>query len=85
MAATSTAATATAMPAPACGTPVAAATAATSASVPAATAVTGGKLNSVALGVFLVEDVEGRQAHIGDFFLREQHPAAVLPVAGGTG
>jgi hypothetical protein len=85
MAATATAATTAAMPASACRAAVAAATAATSASVPAAAAMAGGKLDAAALSVFLVEDVEGGQAHIGDFLLSENHPGAVLPVAGRTG
>jgi hypothetical protein len=64
--------------------PAAAASMPASAPVSAATAMTGGKLDARALGVFLVEDVEGGQAHIGDFLLGEQHSGVVLPGACGT-
>lgn len=55
-------------------------TAATAAAVatPAATTAASSELNSglERTGVFFVEDVESRQAHVGDFFLTKQDSAA---------
>ena len=47
------------------------------ATMPPAATMAGRKLHTRATGIFLVEDVEGREANVGNFFLTEQHPSAL--------
>jgi hypothetical protein len=41
----------------------------------------GRKLHTRAMGIFFIEDVEGGEADVGNFFLSEQHSTAALHIA----
>jgi hypothetical protein len=41
----------------------------------------GRKLHTQAMGIFFVEDVEGGETDVGNFFLTEQHSSVALHIA----